>query len=231
VIIAGAKFHGLKDLDSGKVIQDLTFERCDFTSSTFSMGGEPMLRSIARRVRLIECRVRASIVGNPILDEVEIQGFETGSKFHLQCGAAVFRHVVLAGKIGRLMITGDANPSRPERIQELFEAANKEFYAKVDWALDISQGEFEESCCFTSVPYNLVRRDPETQAVILRKRACELDWKKLPLTAYWQYCLSRLVSVVKDEAMVFAAAIRGSGFSDTLKSLQLLRREGIAETD
>jgi hypothetical protein len=229
--IADAKIHGLKDLDSGRVIEDVTIEKCDFTSSTFSMGGDPKLRSTARRVRVIECRVRATIIGNPILDEVEIQGLETGSKFDLQCGAAVFRHVVLAGKIGRLMITGDAKLLRPPRIQELFEAANKEFYAKVDWALDISEAEFQESYCFSSVPYNLVRRDPETQAVILRKRACEMEWKNLPLTPYWQYCLSRLVSVVKDEAMVFVAAIHSSSFSETLESLQLLRREGIAEAD
>ena len=155
----------------------------------------------------------------------------TGPNFYLQCGAAAFRHVLLAGAIGKLMITGDASPSRPQRIQELFEGANKEFYAQVDWALDISQAEFEDSCCFTSVPYKLVRRDPATQAVILRTRACEMDWKNLPLTPYWDYCLSRLVSVVKDEAMVFAAPRRGSGFSKAVNSLRLLRSEGVAEAD
>jgi len=227
---ANQLFHALGDIDTGMTIQDVEFLRCDFGASSISMGRDPRLRSVVRRARIKDCRVRASFVGSAILDEVVVDGLDTGTQVTLHTLAAAFRHVTLLGRIGDIMITGEA----PEGVQELFDAANEMFYRHVDWALDISAAEFHGCAPFACVPYHLVRRDPETQAIVRREHVLDLAWKDLQLHSYFKYRLGRYASGLEEgagEGMVLVASKLAPDFRDELRSIQLLRKAGIAEKD
>ena len=63
-------------------------------------------------------------------------------------------------------------------VQQTFDESNAEYYRNVEWALDISQAEFEE-LCLRGFPVHLIRRDPETQIVMTREKALKGGWKHL----------------------------------------------------
>jgi len=228
-IVENHEFNGPGDINTGRIIEDIELRRCDFFSCALSMGDNPNLRTLVRRVRLKDCRVRASFIGNALFDEVEVNGLDTGTAVHLEASAAVFRHVVLTGKIGRVMAVASAGLMQTKKTQEAFDAANAAFYRNVDWALDISKAEFHE-CDVMDVPYRLIKRDPETQVIVHRERVLDMRWQELDLMPYWRYCLDRMIHK-NLEGMVLVAPTQNPKFKEFLKGLQILRKAGIAEQD
>lgn len=223
-------FRGLTDGDSGRIVEDVECIACDFASSSISMGREPKLRTVVRRARLLNCRVRASFVGSPVLEDVAVDGLDTGTEVTLHTYAAVFRHVVLKGRIGKMDISGEA-PSR-EDTQARFDDANRAFYRDVDWALDISKAEFQECAPFACVPAHLVRRDPETQVVLRRERLRDDRWKSLELEPYLSYILQRYASGLElgaGDSMVLVAAKRCPRFGAQMQSIRALQRAGFID--
>ena len=115
-------------------------------------------------------------------------------------------------------------------MQRAFEEANAAFYASVDWALDISEAEFQE-LSFRGIPGRLVRRDRETQIVVSRQKAMGGEWRKLDLDkTYWQVALELMLER-GDEDVVLVAPKRAKDFKHLLRGLQLLRDAGVAEPD
>jgi hypothetical protein len=123
----------------------------------------------------VNCHQRGCAIHGAIIENTVVDGLATHGQL-LQIWGAVFNQVVLKGKIDRLMISADVLPSvlleegdRQREIQA-FRAADSLYYRNVEWALDISQGEFRE-LCLRGLPAHLVRRDPETQIVVTREKA------------------------------------------------------------
>lgn len=154
-----------------------------------------------------------------------------------QTFGTVFKHVVLQGRFNDLMISndtlprGDLNPPYQYISVEQFRAANAEYYSDVNWALDISQGEFKD-LEIRDIPARLIRRDPETQVVVTKKRllACE-DWQELAFDAApWSLSFRRLLNSYCDD-MTLIAPKRDRKFPLYMADLQLLRDAGIAEPD
>ncbi len=164
-----------------------------------------------------------------IIEDVLVEHFKTNGLF--QTWGAVFKHVTLRGKIGRIMISPFVAPglATPEQ-QRLFDEANAEYYANVDWALDISEAEFEE-CDLRRVPAHLVRRDPETQVVVKRENAMRGDWRKLDLSkTHWDTALEFTLKD-GDPDIVLVAGKRDRKFRDLVDGLKKLRDAGVAEPD
>ncbi len=168
-------FHGFGDFESSATFSDLSFKKCIFESCSLSAGRWPKTRSTVRNVRIEQCRGYGCHVGAAIVEDTIIDGLKTGDFFQT-CGA-VFKHVTLLGKIGRVMICRNffTTPGGAEQ-ERAFDLANAEYYRHVDWALDISEGEYSEFD-IRSVPGHLIRRNPETQARIKRERLVESDWR------------------------------------------------------
>jgi hypothetical protein len=152
----------------------------------------------------------------------------------LQTWGAVFKRVVLRGKIDRLMISTDVpvGMSRTESQVAALSEANTAYYATVDWALDISQAEFKE-CSLRGVPARLVRRDPETQVVVTREKALSGEHRKIqfPEDAAGLLMGIHLLLNRGDPDVVLVAAKRGRKFKAQLEGIELLRRAGIAKPD
>jgi hypothetical protein len=100
--------------------------------------------------------------------------------------------------------------------------ANANFYDRVAWALDISEGEFKE-LDIRGIPAHLIRRDPETQFVLTREKALQGRWRDLEFqeTVWYTWIAHFLKS--GDSAVVLIAPKRHRKF------LQLLRAAGVAE--
>jgi hypothetical protein len=225
------EFQPVYDRDSGAVFSDFEFRRCHFLSSALSITQDPSLRSKIRNVKLVKCSQRGCEMNSAILDDVTVDGFECHGL--LQMWGTAFRHVVLRGRIGRLMISSlvDLEDKQPE-VQRAFDEANAEFYESVDWALDISQAAFLSFDVTRSrIPAKLVRRDPETQVIVTRKKALSVEWKNLPMNErLWIASLELFIQ--HDSAdVVLAAPKLHPKFSRYLEDLKLLRSAGVAEPD
>lgn len=227
--LEGEEFVQWFDRDSGALYSDLEFLKCRFESSGLSITRNPNLRSTVRSVRLTRCEQRGSAIDAAIIEDVVVEHFKTNGLF--QTWGAVFKHVTLRGKIGRIMVSPIVAPgSATAEEQRAFDTANAEYYAGVDWALDISEGEFEE-CELQRVPAHLVRRDSSTQVVVTREKAMQGKWRELDLAkTHWKTSIEFMLNR-GDADVVLVAGKCDRKFRDLLDGLNRLRDAGVAEPD
>jgi len=167
------------------------------------------------------CGLNAAIV-----EDVVVDGLKTSDL--LQTWAVVFKHVTLKGKIDRLMFSDFLHPGFP-RLQELIAPANSNYYARVDWALDIKEAELKELDC-RGVPARLVRRDPETQIMVTRERVLASRDDIAVGGEYWHDLLKLfLESSYADHVLI--APRRDPQFKEFVAGLHRLRQAGVAEPD
>ena len=221
------EFQAFHDRDSGRVFSDIEFRKCSFLNSRISLTRDPKLRSIVRHVKLIGCEQRGCAANAAIVEDVLVDGFKTNGLF--QAWGAVFRHVTFRGKIGRVMFSPAVATGMATAAQQLaFDEANEAYYATVDWALDVSEAEFEE-IDIRGIPARLVRRDPETQVVVTRERALAGRWRELDLSKTdWAGWIDLFL---KDAYLdlVLVAPKRDPRYRDLLEGLKMLRDAGVAE--
>lgn len=215
--------------DGGKEFSDVEFVKCQFESSGLSITREVERRSTFRNVRLVKCVQRGCAIETAIIEDVLVDGLKTSGL--LQSWGAVFKHVTLQGKIDRIMISpAVAAGLATLQQQRAFDVANATYYSSVDWALDISRGEFEE-CEIQRVPARLVRRDPATQVVITRERAMQGSWRNMDLSkTHWKTSLEFFLER-GDSDVVLVAGKRNRKFKDLLDGLNRLRASGTAEPE
>jgi hypothetical protein len=146
--------------------------------------------------------------------------------------ASGLKNVKVAGRLDTLFVN-DVWAFGDDPLNEAFKIANANYYKEVDWALDISEAEFSAECDIRGVPWQLIRRDPETQVVVTPERAqamsYELDRLDLSKT-YWRTSIESML-IEGQSGVVLVASKRSKKFRDYLKGLHLLRQAGIAEPD
>lgn len=223
------EFGDFHDRDSGRVFEGFEFRRCRFTGSALSITLDPRLRSTVRDVRLTNCEVAGCTLWSAVVEEATVDGLKTSGL--LQTWAAVFRHVTLKGKVGRVMFSrsvwvGVATPGQ----QRAFDEANDAFYAAVDWALDIREADFAE-CELQGVPADLIRRDPANHFVVRREKAMEGRWRGLDLSGtHWATSIE-LFLARGDADVLLVAPKRHANYRRLLDGLNALRDAGVAEPD
>ena len=143
-------FEHLIDRDSGRVFSDIDFRRCRFQGCGVSITRSPAKRSIVRNVALHGCEQRGCSIHAAVFDSVMVDGLKTNGLS--QTWAAVFKQVVLRGRIDRVMFSDAVAPGveglAPVDEQRAFNEANAAFYESVDWALDVAEAEFDECDLF-----------------------------------------------------------------------------------
>lgn len=228
-------FHGFDDRESASVFCDAEFGRCIFDDCAISITHDPRRRSTVRNMRLLNCTANGGRVNRAIIEDVLVENCKWPGLF--QIFGAVFKHVTLRGKFGRLMISNDVlprsdvNPGYEYENVGAFREANAAYYADVDWALDISQGQFQEFC-IRGVPGRLIRRDPETQVLVTREKALEGEWRDLEFRdGLCAVSLDLFLQREEEEDTVLIAPKRHRKFPLYLEDLQLLREAGVAEPD
>jgi len=228
-VFEGQEFRSFYDQDSGCIFSDIEFRKCRFVSSAISITRDPSLRSTVRNVRLKNCEMLGCTLYTAIVDDVVIDGLKTHGL--RQAWGAVFKHVTLKGKIGRLMISPLISPAlATPQEQRTFDEANSDYYSEIDWALDIREAEVEE-LDIRRVPAKLIRRDPESQVVITRQKALEGTWRQLDLKeTYWASAIEGFLKE-GDPDLVLVAGRRDRQFRHLVAGLKTLREAGVAEPD
>lgn len=231
-VVKNQKFEMLDDPELPRVLSGVTLQNCWIFACHYGMTAKtPAERRHIRNIDIVGCKAtNNSWIGPVIVEDVEINGFQTGG-LCIAWGAA-FRHVRIRGRCGRFMLAFLSEAANsPEKIR-WFGEANKRVYEETDWALDISEGEFEEFD-IRNVPAGLVRRDPETQVVVRRDRAqlTQEVWRKLDLSGTpWAIALSNMLEWGREDT-VLVAPKRKRDFARWLAGLRLLQKEGVAESD
>jgi hypothetical protein len=228
-IYSNQEFRSFYDRNSHRLFQDLEFRKCRFVSCSISITENPKRRSTVKAVKLIQCEEIGCALETVIAEDVILDGLKTSDLF--QCWGAVFKHVVLKGNVGRVMISPiiAAGMAKP-KDQSTFDEANTRYYESVDWALDISEARFYE-CDIRRVPARLIRRDPETQVVVTREKALLGNWKDLDLSkTYWKGWIEHFLRD-GDSDVVLVAPKRHPKYQDWLEGLKMLRDAGVAEPD
>jgi hypothetical protein len=219
---------GLRDT-APTVYEDVELRRCVIDRCALSGTLEPSRRSIVRKVTAVGCEVRRAYVGPAVFDEVVVEGLRIRSL--LQLWSPAFRHVVLRGRIGRLMVSPNVFPGRAtEDQQRAFENANRTFYESVDWGLDLREADFDE-VDLSGVPGRVVLRDPRDQALVTREAALRGEWRQLDLSGtWWGIVLEDLVRSSFSSAALVAPR-RHKKYKRLVEDIQQLRDAGIAEPD
>lgn len=224
------EFRSFYDDNSGKTFRDLEFRKCHFVSCAISITRDPRHRSKVANVQLINCEQHGCTLEAAIIEDSLIDSFKTNGL--LQSWGAVFKHVVLRGKIGRIMISplisGVAMGKLSKDKQKPFDVANEDFYSGIDWALDLREAEFEEAD-LRGVPGHLILREPNTQFIITREKALQRKWQEVDLSGtYWQTAIEFfLEGQMQSELLV--APKRHPRFRALLDGLWKLRDAGVVE--
>jgi len=223
------EFRSVYDQDSSQVFEGYEFNECRFVSCAVSITLDPTKRTTIRDVILRNCEIRGCALEAAILEEVVVDGFKTNGLF--QTWGTVFKHVTLKGKIDRVMFSPTVAISKPDRKhQVLFDEANADYYASLDWALDIHEGLFGE-CEIQGVPTHLVIRDPETQVLVTRAKAARGEWRRLDLSkTHWATSLNFFLERGEQD-VVLVAPRRHKNFKQLLDGLRRLRDAGVAQPD
>jgi hypothetical protein len=177
---SGVEFKNLRS-KPGAVYEDGVLDRCLFDGGVLSPASEtedfdPASRCTVRRVTLTRCKVRYPLVGPAIFEDVTIDRLDIEREALFVRGAA-FKHVTLKGNTGSILLHPSPNQLPVERIDRACVEANREYYRDVDWALDIREVRARE-LSVRSVPVDLVRYDPEHQAVV-RRTMIHRRWQEI----------------------------------------------------
>jgi hypothetical protein len=228
--ISDKEFQGLKIRDQSAVIGPIRLERCHLDHCG-ARGWKVDSRPVFRSCELIAATERRCSVGGVVFDEVLVDGLQTDDLLFIW--GCAFRHVVLRGRVGRLLLSQLVSPLPEYRaLAQAFLKANAEFYRNIDWALDLTELEGDE-VDIRCIPGALVRRNPKTQAAITLTRATELEakWRKIEFsgTCFRTALENMLALKFTDEVLVASKYRRKYDFNREIEVLQRLRDIGVAE--
>jgi hypothetical protein len=106
--------------------------------------------------------LNATVIRRGLVDGLRVRGWFAGQGVALD-------QVVLRGRVGSFHLT--PFPLRDSLLaRRAFSEANREFYASVEWALDITELSATGQLELTGVPAHLIRRDTASQGVVYRSR-------------------------------------------------------------
>lgn len=231
-------FYQLYDRGDRLLLEDMKFENCTFTRCAISLTEQFGRMSTVRNVELHDCAFMNCQTGPTILSNVTITSLRTIDLFIVWC--PYLDRVKLSGEIGKMKVNAEADTSTygPSNYakQKPFDDYRDQFYAGVEWALDISEARFKEFD-IRGVPGRLIRRDPESQVLITRERALQVatpGWEKQldPANKLWPFMINLFLSDGDADTVLAAPLATAKAKRDPLlRGLQELRRIGLAEPD
>jgi hypothetical protein len=223
-------FELLSDPELPQVLRDIEIVNCRFVACHFGdTAKSPAKRRRLERLIVRNCVAsRNSGLGSVHLHDVTIDGLRT-SGVSTVAGAA-FSEVVVRGRCGRFLVTALSPDIYGEPVASAFSDANEAIYQRVPWALDISDGIFDE-LDIRGIPVELIRRDPESQFVVRLKHVVDLQhvWRRLDLGATpWAGALDNMLHW-KMPAKVLVAPKGRKEFDQWRDGLRKLQDIGVAD--
>ncbi|WP_198119321.1 hypothetical protein [Massilia rhizosphaerae] len=219
----GRRMFGKYDI-SGISIQDCVFENCSFGYNNVPLAQK---RDSVKDMQLLNCKVSKCILGPAEIRSTQVHNL---SGDMLICWGTLFDQVVLEGEIQRLMLHGIPESRPSAAIRSSHEKRSKEFYSRVQWALDISQAQFDDfSIRNGAVPLSLIRRDINCQFIISGLSGSDLrgEIAALPLSDYSKAVLSTTIDENVNEVLLVAPQLDKPLYNQVLRDAEALARIGV----
>ena len=218
--------------DQSASITGYTFEDCFFDNCTLLSEGDASMRRRISECQLLGCKQRACSLTNAAIHDVLIDGIGRAGRMPLFLSAVVLEHVILRGRIAMFKMGPTPSLSPSEEELKRWHQASADFYSQVDWALDISEAQFTSGPDLHFIPGHLVRRDPETQALVHRSALSEINLSGSPID---DTGLSVALQWFLEDSPFDTAALvvptHATYAAQELQALQWLRREGLADAE
>lgn len=220
--------HTLNSITGRRILSKKEFYNCVFYAGLIQ-NTSVRNRVIIEDIILKNCELKGFDVEGPIIKNVVVDGLKTNRLHHLS--GAAFQHVVLRGKIGRIIISPFRKSNKSlKKWNKILGEANNNFYKKIDWALDISEADFED-CDIRGIPSRLIRMNPKTQIAITREKAIALqkEWKLLNLSGtYFVEVIDSLIQSDENEKILIALKESYSvlDYDAQVRGIKMLREIG-----
>lgn len=226
-VIQGRSFSDLHDLGTGS-FSDLDLYKCDFSSCSLSMrAARPDLRSRVTDVTIRKCRASGCFIGTAIVERVLIEDLKTGRA--LTIAGTAFSQVTLRGRIGRTMIEPYLKlVRRPPTAADLYIVAeNERFYTSIDWAMDISEAQFDD-LSVEGIPASRIRIDPETQVILRRPFLLAINWSDLGLPPLASEIVKIFLRDGLEERLWVAPRFHRKLYEESISAIKILRTAGLS---
>jgi hypothetical protein len=201
------------------VIADHVFDRCTFAVCHLCSEGANA-RPVLRRISVTNCKLDSVGAHGAIFEDCTVDGLKT-NRLSMVTGCA-FRSVVLRGDLGQFLIRA----SEPPGVDPI-DDANLRYYEDVEWALDIRDAR-AVTLDIRDIPLHLIRRNPETQAIVKRARLPYAEMLRLGLGPTATQLLSTFFPEDPDRKLLVAGA-RSKTFGAWVEAFAQLRAAGLAE--
>jgi hypothetical protein len=221
MLIEKQTFDNVKSVGRHRTIADLELVRCQFVAGALAQHDDPAFGLVVRGVTARRCSFKRVVCAGVRFEDVLAED-NTSTLTRLE--GCAFRHVTLRGRAGSVMLVPPSY-GLSDQMQAAFVAGLRDFYAGVDWALDITEAEFDSTDLYY-LPGDLVRYDPETQFLLRRSALAGADTTGLP--SYAAIATSRFESTPFD-TLVAVAPKRDKKFPEILAQLRELRDRKIAD--
>lgn len=209
---------------SGISARSCTFENCRLGYNSMPFSAK---RDTVNNCELIDCKISGCLLGPAEIRSTRINHL---SGDMLICWGTLFDQVVLEGKISSLMLHGIPRSDASEVARKSHRSIAKEFYSKVNWALDISNAKFNDFTIRTgAVPLSLVRRDVNSQFLISNERS-ELSYdyiEALSVSPYTKIILNMMIDEELTESLLVAPKLDMSLFEQVLQDADVLAKKGL----
>jgi hypothetical protein len=228
------EFQNRHDPDVILAFRDCEFVKCKFMGGGFGYRHSPDFaqRTSAANIRIIKCESQKFSIGPALLEDIYVENFRGDL---VTIWGALFRHVTIKGRCDKLMIhgiTGQGDIDAGGVGVLPYRVLCDEFYASVDWALDIRDAEFDDFSIRTrGVPAHLIRRDPETQAILRREALIEGKWRELGLSAFSQLTIKEMIAGGQATDVLVAPKRDKKLCAHMLEDIRKLRESGMADME
>jgi hypothetical protein len=169
---------------SGISISDVSLADCEFRGCIARRNsGAPY--NTFERIDLERMAQANCSVFEAVFRDVTLTDLKQLDHAPLLLWGCAFERVTLRERICGLQIGESITPRRSESVlerkqrEDLHARFIKDFYARSDWAIDISQAEFPASVTFEALPGHKIKRDPSRQVMVSRDALGSPAWRGL----------------------------------------------------
>jgi hypothetical protein len=219
----GVRVANLEYRTPGGVLEGFEAVKCDFDNVGIGTTDSRLAPVVVRNCRLVRCRAQQPSLWYATFEDCVIDGLRGAMSYYTS--GPLLKHVVVRGNVDTFFI----RPPGQIKPDPVASTRHMDYYADVDWALDISEARFRR-CDIDGVPGRLVRRDPATQVLITRDRVLTTPWEEVMAGTVEFFSVQGFVRSGAESEVVVACP-RDDRFEAALASLALMREAGIAEPD
>jgi hypothetical protein len=212
--------------------EGMTLRSCAFNQCHIARRNKPGDWTKISNITVTDASQWNCSLDTAAIEAVSLHNLKRTGEAPLFLWGCVFSRVKLSGRISAIKINRSIGIEAEARAaQSAWDRAMVDYYASLDWALDITEAQFPGGVQFEAVPGRLIRRNPRVQALVLRQKLENADLSTIDFqgTAL-DLSLSGFLQNSLFDSVAIAARV-GKWAKRDLEVISMLRSAGIAEPD